>query len=315
MATEPLQASSRDSSAGAGWEDCGGPGAWKADVPAGRSPTRGCGRRRCGRRATTSLAKHLYDPVDRARVAWVRLARERADGAGQDPDFVGPPRRRPGLVPAARRPRRGRRQPVRGRARAALAGRGHRLHGHLQRRDLPGGRAGRLPHEVLPPLPRPRRARSSRSRATTTGTTGCTGSCRTCAGSTRRRRRSRSGRACAAGWRSMLWRRTMRPERRRHRRRCARTARARRRSATRRSPAPTGRSTPARCGSSASTPGSSARSTPSRPSGCGASRSAPTARRSSLTGKPLIVNGHRPAGGAARRRVDDVVARPARPTT
>ena len=34
--------------------------------------------------------------------------------------------------------------------------RGHGLHGHLQRRDLPRGRAGRLPHEVLPPLPRPR---------------------------------------------------------------------------------------------------------------------------------------------------------------
>jgi hypothetical protein len=34
------------------------------------------------------VAKTLYDPVDRARVEWVRLARERAAANGDDPDFV-----------------------------------------------------------------------------------------------------------------------------------------------------------------------------------------------------------------------------------
>jgi hypothetical protein len=34
------------------------------------------------------ISKHLYDPVDRARVEWVRLARERVLAEGGDPDFV-----------------------------------------------------------------------------------------------------------------------------------------------------------------------------------------------------------------------------------
>ncbi|HMJ96279.1 MAG TPA: metallophosphoesterase, partial [Thermoleophilaceae bacterium] len=34
------------------------------------------------------IAKHVYNPVDRARIAWVRLARKRAAEQGHDPDFV-----------------------------------------------------------------------------------------------------------------------------------------------------------------------------------------------------------------------------------
>jgi hypothetical protein len=34
------------------------------------------------------LAKHVYNPVDRARIEWVRMARERVQAGGGDPDFV-----------------------------------------------------------------------------------------------------------------------------------------------------------------------------------------------------------------------------------
>jgi hypothetical protein len=80
--------SSRESPAGAGWEDCGGPGAWKADVPANAKPNSWFRPSTLWAARNDVLAKHLYDPVDRARVAWVRLARERAATNGDEPDFV-----------------------------------------------------------------------------------------------------------------------------------------------------------------------------------------------------------------------------------
>jgi hypothetical protein len=82
------QPSSRESSAGAGWQDCGGPGAWKADVPADAKPNSWFNPKTLWAARNDVLAKHLYDPVDRARVAWVRLARKRAAECGYDSDFV-----------------------------------------------------------------------------------------------------------------------------------------------------------------------------------------------------------------------------------
>jgi hypothetical protein len=80
--------SSRESAAGAGWTDCGGAGAWKADVPADAKPNSWVRPRTLWAARNDPVAKHLYDPVDRARVAWVRLARQRAAERGLDPDFV-----------------------------------------------------------------------------------------------------------------------------------------------------------------------------------------------------------------------------------
>ena len=85
---ESRQPSSRESSAGAGWQDCGGPGAWKADVPADAKPNSWFNPKTLWAARNDVLAKHLYDPVDRARIAWVRLARERAEKCGYDSDFV-----------------------------------------------------------------------------------------------------------------------------------------------------------------------------------------------------------------------------------
>ena len=82
------QPSSRDSAAGAGWQDCGGPGAWKADVPTDAKPNSWINPKTLWAARNDVLAKHLYDPVDRARIAWVRLARERAAKSGYDSDFV-----------------------------------------------------------------------------------------------------------------------------------------------------------------------------------------------------------------------------------
>ena len=80
--------SSRDSSAGAGWENCSGPGDWISDVPAGTKPNSWLRPSTLWNSRNDIVAKHVYDPVDRARVEWVRLARERADATGGDPDFI-----------------------------------------------------------------------------------------------------------------------------------------------------------------------------------------------------------------------------------
>lgn len=85
---ETAQPSSRDSPAGAGWQDCGGPGAWKADVPADAKPLSWLRPRTLWTARNDIVAKHLYDPVDRGRQTWVRIARARAAAGGLDPDFV-----------------------------------------------------------------------------------------------------------------------------------------------------------------------------------------------------------------------------------
>jgi hypothetical protein len=82
------QPSSRESAAGAGWQDCGGPGAWKSDVPTDAWPLSWMRPATLWASRNDVLAKHVYDPVDRARVSWVRLARERAQRQGEDADFV-----------------------------------------------------------------------------------------------------------------------------------------------------------------------------------------------------------------------------------
>jgi hypothetical protein len=88
MTVELRQPSSRESAAGAGWQDCGGPGAWKADVPTNAKPNSWLRPSTLWAARNDVVAKYLYDPIDRARVAWVRMARERAVAAGDDPDFV-----------------------------------------------------------------------------------------------------------------------------------------------------------------------------------------------------------------------------------
>jgi hypothetical protein len=88
MPVDGGQPSSRESAAGAGWQDCGGPGAWKADVPADARPLSWMRPATLWASRNDVLAKRLYDPVDRARIAWARMARARAERAGHDPDFV-----------------------------------------------------------------------------------------------------------------------------------------------------------------------------------------------------------------------------------
>ena len=88
MAVQTPQPSSRESSAGAGWQDCGGPGAWKADVPPDAKPNSWARPSTLWAARNDIVAKRLYDPVDRARVAWARRARDRAREKGHDPDFV-----------------------------------------------------------------------------------------------------------------------------------------------------------------------------------------------------------------------------------
>jgi hypothetical protein len=79
---------SRQSTAGAGWVGCDGPGPWKADVPAVRRRDSWIRPRTLWAARNDTLAKLVYDPVDRARVAWIRLARDRAARDGGDPDFI-----------------------------------------------------------------------------------------------------------------------------------------------------------------------------------------------------------------------------------
>jgi Calcineurin-like phosphoesterase len=80
--------SSRSSASGAGWTGCDGPGAWKLDVPAIKRRDSWVRPRTLWAARNDVLAKLVYDPVDRARVVWIRLARERALREGRDPDFV-----------------------------------------------------------------------------------------------------------------------------------------------------------------------------------------------------------------------------------
>ncbi|MEA2311614.1 MAG: hypothetical protein QOE28_1582 [Solirubrobacteraceae bacterium] len=88
MSTTVQQPSSRVSTAGAGWHDCAGPGRWISDVPAGTRRLSWMRPATLWRSRNDIVAKHLYDPVDRARGEWVRMSRERAAREGEDPDFV-----------------------------------------------------------------------------------------------------------------------------------------------------------------------------------------------------------------------------------
>ena len=88
LTDDTRQPSSRESQAGAGWQDCGGPGAWKADVPTDAKPNSWLRPSTLWAARNDVIAKHLYDPVDRARTAWARIARQRAAERGYDPDFV-----------------------------------------------------------------------------------------------------------------------------------------------------------------------------------------------------------------------------------
>jgi hypothetical protein len=88
MAIDVAPSSSRESAAGAGWQDCGGPGAWKLDVPVNAKPNSWLRPATLWAARNDIVAKHLYDPVDRSRAAWVRLARQRAAQRGLDADFV-----------------------------------------------------------------------------------------------------------------------------------------------------------------------------------------------------------------------------------
>jgi Calcineurin-like phosphoesterase len=76
--------SSRTSAAGAGWEQCSGCGAWKDDVPKDAKPLSWLRPGTLWRSRNDVIARRFHDPVDAARVRWVRLARER----GAPEDFV-----------------------------------------------------------------------------------------------------------------------------------------------------------------------------------------------------------------------------------
>jgi hypothetical protein len=80
--------SSRTSTAGAGWEACSGCGAWKADVPKDAKPLSWLRPATLWRSRNDVIARRFHDPVDAARMRWVRLARERARLEGADEDFV-----------------------------------------------------------------------------------------------------------------------------------------------------------------------------------------------------------------------------------
>jgi hypothetical protein len=88
LGVDVRQPSSRETAAGAGWSDCGGPGAWKSEVPADAKSLSWVRPKTLWIARNDVLAKYISDPVDRSRTAWIRLARERAAATGGDPDFV-----------------------------------------------------------------------------------------------------------------------------------------------------------------------------------------------------------------------------------
>jgi hypothetical protein len=76
--------SSRTSAAGAGWEQCSGCGDWKKDVPEDAKPLSWLRPGTLWRSRNDVIARRFHDPVDHARMRWVKLARER----GAPEDFV-----------------------------------------------------------------------------------------------------------------------------------------------------------------------------------------------------------------------------------
>ena len=85
--TAPLP-SSRVSAAGAGWEACAGPGRWREDVPVNTKPLSWLRPSTLWQSRNDIIARHVSNPVDQMRVAWVRQARVRAQATGADQDFV-----------------------------------------------------------------------------------------------------------------------------------------------------------------------------------------------------------------------------------
>jgi hypothetical protein len=80
--------SSRESAAGAGWQDCGGRGSWAAEVAPDTRPLSWMRPSRIWVSRNDVLAKRLGSPVERARAAWVAAARQRGRANGWDDDFV-----------------------------------------------------------------------------------------------------------------------------------------------------------------------------------------------------------------------------------
>src|SRR3954470_19978070 len=80
--------SSRESAAGAGWTDCGGPGRWQSDVPVGTRPLSWLRPSVLWQSRNDIIARRLGDPTDTARQAWIERARARAEATGTAPDFT-----------------------------------------------------------------------------------------------------------------------------------------------------------------------------------------------------------------------------------
>jgi hypothetical protein len=87
-ATTSSGPSSRASEEGAGWQTCTGPGAWKADVPAGAKPLSWLRPSILWQARNDTVARVLSDPVPAARSRWMELAAQRAQEAQGTPDFV-----------------------------------------------------------------------------------------------------------------------------------------------------------------------------------------------------------------------------------
>lgn len=83
-----LRHSSRRSEEGAGWHRCSGPGTWKDDVPAGTKSLSWLRPSTLWQSRNDIIAKLIADPTAAARARWVALARQRAQGAGAQSDFV-----------------------------------------------------------------------------------------------------------------------------------------------------------------------------------------------------------------------------------
>jgi hypothetical protein len=80
--------SSRVSTAGAGWEDCAGPGRWIEDVPHGTKPLSWLRPGTLWQSRNDIIAKSVHDPVPAMRAAWREAALERARASGASEDFV-----------------------------------------------------------------------------------------------------------------------------------------------------------------------------------------------------------------------------------
>src|SRR4051812_49826752 len=69
--------SSRESTAGAGWTDCGGPGRWQSDVPVGKRPLSWLRARVLLELRHDILPRRPGDSTDTSPQGWVERARRR----------------------------------------------------------------------------------------------------------------------------------------------------------------------------------------------------------------------------------------------